>query len=110
MWYSNGKKAQNHAHAMSTADIGLATHTKELDFRVGAQASRSPARYEGRPYVLGELLIKHDPAVALIQPDKGSSEAWWYKPAVIHKDFRQGPETFADPKDGAPWCRCNPPA
>ncbi|CAF3598647.1 unnamed protein product [Fusarium graminearum] len=64
MWYSNGKKAQNHAHAMSTADIGLATHTcscfdcalvtalgylcrKELDFRVGAQASRSPARYEG---------------------------------------------------------------
>ncbi|CAF3593365.1 unnamed protein product [Fusarium graminearum] len=45
-----------------------------------------------------------------IQPDKGSSEAWWYKPAVIHKDFRQGPETFADPKDGAPWCRCNPPA
>ncbi|PTD13255.1 hypothetical protein FCULG_00004203 [Fusarium culmorum] len=70
MWYSNGKKAQNHAHAMSTADIGLATHT--------------------------------------IQPDKGSSEAWWYKPAVIHKDFRQGPETFADPKDGAPGADATP--
>lgn len=36
------------------------------------------------------------------QPSKGDTAAWRYKPAVIHKDFRQGPETFADPKKSAP--------